>query len=103
MRRQIVDEIFCESMLYGYFSPEVGKKMFAPKVMEKMEKFYQYCIAYDNFYLTDTAGLLKRIYSNRKIARKNLLVEELNMSEASIYRFRSKMLGRMMPFMNLDI
>ena len=99
MRKQIVDEIFCEAILYGYFS-DFKEKMLSKKLIEEMDMFYQYCLAYDNFNLTDTASLLKRIYSNRKIARKNLLVYELHMSEASIYRFRSKMIGRMQDFLN---
>ncbi len=98
MRKQIVDEIMSESLLYGYFS-EYKEKLFTPEILKKIDLFYDYCKAYDSFYLTDTAELLKRIYSNRKIARKNMLVNELHMSEASIYRFRTKMLARFMPFM----
>ncbi len=94
MRKLITNQSKYEALLTMYFEQEV-KPYLSEKMIESLNGFIDFFRIEDKYNNTSNADAIKKIYSNQGYDSREQLLKSINMSETTLFRFRTKIVERL--------
>lgn len=94
MRKLITDQSKYETLLIMYFEQDV-KPYLSEDMINALNGFMDFFHVEDKYNNSSNADSIKKIYSNREFESREHLLQFVNMSEATLFRFRAKIVARL--------
>lgn len=94
MRKLITNQSKYEALLTMYFEQEV-KTYLSEEMINALNGFMNFFRTEDKYNNTTNADSIEKIYSNREFGSREQLLKYVNMSEATLFRFRGKIVERL--------